>query len=55
MNTRRYPRTLVEAYGPYGDRGPIVDPSERDASTAWWLAISVVCTAAAVVIALVLP
>ena len=28
MNTRRYPRTLNEAFGPYADRGPIVEPQD---------------------------
>ena len=28
MNTRRYPRTLEEAFGPY-QRGPIYEPKQR--------------------------
>jgi hypothetical protein len=52
MNTRRYPRTQDEAFGPYGRSGPIIDPEERDYSATWWFAITCCAIAAAIVIAI---
>ena len=42
MNTRRHPRTLTEAFGPYTNNTlhPMPDPNEY--STAWWIAITIV-------------
>lgn len=51
MTTRRHPRTLCEAFGPYADRGPIVDPSDKDTSAWLWVVVSVASTIAAVVLA----
>lgn len=53
MNTRRYPRTMKEAFGPYtrDDLEPMHD-KRADYGTAWWLCMVLVCTASAVVIAL---
>lgn len=28
MNTRRHPRTLVEAFGPYANDGPFIEPQD---------------------------
>ena len=48
MNTRKYPRTLEEAFGPYA-RGPVVEPTDQmpkaDAAVLW------ICCAAAAVVA----
>lgn len=51
MNTRRYPRTLQEAFGPYAD-SHIEEPAPpRDYSAAWWAAMCICAVAATIVIA----
>mgnify|MGYP003439815578 CR=1 FL=1 len=42
MNTRRHPRTLTEAFGPYtsDDLQPMHEP--REYSARWWIAITIV-------------
>ncbi len=44
MNTRRYPRTLNEAFGPYAHLGAIVDKNDRtfDIEDAWVMAVAAV-------------
>lgn len=37
MQTRKYPRTLEEAFGPYTSKH-FVDP-DTDYSTGWWVAM----------------
>lgn len=39
-STRRHPRTLQEAFGPYAC-GPIHPMPERDYGARWWLALAV--------------
>lgn len=51
MNTRRYPRTLQEAFGPYAD-SRIEEPQDTGYSSAWWIAVSICSVVAAVVIAM---
>lgn len=53
FTTKRHPRSQVEAFGPYGDRGPIYEPYEKPSkySVLWWAAIVVVCMASVVAIA----
>lgn len=46
MHTRRYPRTLQEAFGPYAT-GPIIEPKATGYSLGWWAAMSL-CAACAV-------
>lgn len=50
MNTRRYPRTLQEAFGPYttNDLQPMREPRVRRADWALYL---VACIALAVIVA----
>lgn len=43
MNTRKYPRTLNEAFGPYHDRSPIYDADDR--MNAGELAMVIFCCA----------
>ena len=50
MNTRRHPRTLVEAFGPYTSNA-ITEQDSKDYSAAWWAYFIVTCMAAALVIA----
>lgn len=52
MNTRRYPRSLVEAFGPYaaGQIEPMPDAKETDYPKSWWAAIFVICLLAIAVI-----
>lgn len=49
MNTRKYPRTLNEAFGPYTSR-EVYDADESDYGAAWWVAITLVAMAALVVV-----
>lgn len=51
MNTRRYPRTLVEAFGPYTDNvvHPMPEPRGRYAQD--WAIYIVACIALAVIVA----
>ncbi len=48
-NTRQYPRTLQEAFGPHTSR-KIQEPKETGYSTAWWLVFSACCLVAMVVV-----
>lgn len=49
MNTRKYPRTMQEAFGPYTGR-EIDDTDNTGYSTAWWAALGVVSVIAMIVI-----
>lgn len=42
MNTRRYPRTMAEAFGPYTSNDLQPMPEPRDYSAAWWWAMLVI-------------
>lgn len=46
MQTRRYPRTLQEAFGPYTSRDlqPMPDKS-RAYPDSWWIAIALIALA----------
>lgn len=48
FTTKRHPRSQVEAFGPYGDQGPIHDPYEKPRwySALWWVVMVIVCLAA---------
>lgn len=48
MNTRRYPRTLNEAFGPYTSSH--IEEKPTGYSLAWWLAVCACAVACAVVI-----
>lgn len=50
MNTRRFPRTLSEAFGPY-ETGPIFDDEPQGYGRAWWAAV-LACSVAGLVLAL---
>ena len=54
MNTRKHPRTLEEAFGPYTSHD--IDEAERMSaySLAWCIVMSIVSLAALVVIGLTL-
>jgi hypothetical protein len=41
MQTRKCPRTMQEAFGPYTSR-EITEPRETGYSAAWWFAIAAV-------------
>jgi len=47
MNTRRHPRTLQEAFGPYTSRD-ISDP--KGETPAWWTAIVCIAAVGAVIV-----
>jgi len=50
MNTRRYPRTLEEAFGPYCSH-TITDPdTEHDYPHAWWIAMYAIAIATMIII-----
>ena len=50
VNTRRYPRTMQEAFGPYTSH-ELHDPKSEDEGWLWWACIVGLSVAAAVVIA----
>lgn len=53
MNTRKYPRTLQQAFGPYTSN-EIVDPSDTSYPWTWWalmVAVSLVTLVIVVVTA----
>ena len=52
MNTRRHPRTLTEAFGPYTSNTLHPMPDPRDYSPRWWTAIALVAIAAVFAIAI---
>lgn len=47
MQTRRYPRTMAEAFGPYTSRDlqPMPDKSP-DYGAGWWIAITLIALVA---------
>lgn len=53
MQTRRFPRSMTEAFGPYtsNDLEPMPDGS-RDYGAAWWVAIVLVSLAGLFLIAI---
>lgn len=48
MQTRKYPRTMQEAFGPYTGRE--IHDQDTGYSTAWWAALGVVSVIAMIVI-----
>ena len=52
FTTKRYPRSQVEAFGPYGDRGLIYEPYKKPSGygALWWAVIVIVCIVSAVTI-----
>lgn len=50
-NTRRHPRTLQEAWGPYTSHDLQPMPDRNDYTAGWWLAMAV-CAAVTVVLIL---
>lgn len=52
MNTRRHPRTLVEAFGPYTSNTLHPMPDSRDYSPRWWAAIALIAIATVFAIAI---
>ena len=51
MNTRQYPRTLEQAFGPYA-RGPVHPlPEPRGYGAAWWWAMACIAVVTVIVIA----
>lgn len=50
MNTRKFPRTMQEAFGPYAT-SQIYDPEEAESyPTAWWLSVAMIAVVAMVII-----
>jgi hypothetical protein len=41
LNTRRYPRTLEQAFGPHTSR-EIVEPQPTGETPTWWVAMGVI-------------
>ena len=50
VNTRRYPRTMQEAFGPYTSR-ELHEPDSDNEGLVWWAIMAALCIAAALVIA----
>ena len=48
MNSRKYPRTIEEAFGPY-ERGP-VEPMREDYSNGWWWAMGIIAVFTVVIV-----
>lgn len=50
MNTRKFPRTMQEAFGPYAT-SRIYDPEESASySTAWWILVALISVVTLVII-----
>ncbi len=49
MNSRSYPRTMQQAFGPYTDDTLHPKPEPTGYSTGWWVAM-VFCAVAALVV-----
>jgi hypothetical protein len=49
MQTRRYPRTLQEAFGPYTNN-QIEDPPSGGYGLWWWVSMVLIAAAAVVII-----
>ena len=54
MQTRKYPRTMQEAFGPYTSN-QLVERNSSDYGWAWWAAIVVVSVVSLIVIAVGVP
>lgn len=50
MNTRRHPRTMAEAFGPYTDNTLHPMPEQHDYSPAWWAAMVVIAAVTVILI-----
>ena len=54
MNSRSYPRTMQQAFGPYTDDTLHPKPEPTGYSTAWWAAMGCIAVATLVVIGVTL-
>lgn len=50
MNTRRHPRTMAEAFGPYTSHDLQPMRESRPYSPAWWIAMAAIAVAIAVIL-----